>query len=159
MRLFFSLSQQNICHVSKPTVEQNKEAIPFIPLNLDDESHEDMDHRSSPERKEHACIIDWMVRMYKESNQDSEHTVVEYRMLSGTLQLAILLLDDFCVATEIPNDYHELVGLACLVIASKVGDIEPVDPNYLASQCHQLFTWNEIVIMEKTILTTLNFHP
>jgi hypothetical protein len=147
-----------MCHVSKPTIEQNKDEIKFIPLNFDDWSREGMDHRLFPERKEHACIIDWMVQMYNESN-DSKHVLDWNRMRSGTLQLAILLLDNFCVATEIPNDYHELVGLACLVIASKVGDIEPADPNYLASQCHQPFTWNEIVVMENTILTTLNFHP
>eukprot|EP00978_Attheya_sp_CCMP212_P015998 scaffold41588_cov51-Attheya_sp.AAC.3 len=141
-------------HVSKPTVEQNKEAIPFIPLNVDDSSQEGMDHRLYPERKEHACVVDWLVQMYNESN-----VLDRNRMCSGTLQLAILLLDNFCVATEIPNDYHELVGLACLVIASKVGDIEPADPIYLASRCHQPFTWNEIVVMENTILTTLNFHP
>ncbi len=99
-----------------------------------------------------AMMVDWLVEVH-----------LEFRLLSETLYLAINVLDRFlstCSAKKKPiaKGRLQLIGIASMLIASKVEEINEVsieDFIYISSSA---FTREDIVKMESSVLNTLGFN-
>jgi hypothetical protein len=163
-QLIFSHSRQGSDHVAKPRVEQKKVSRSAPLPSLHNEVGQGISESNMYGRD---GVIDWMVRIYSEaySERNTGGRLDSNRCFSETVCLASNLFNAFLDKTDIPSDYHELVGLTSLVFASKYGNFE-VDPAYLVSRCCQTYSDNDILVMEKMILTTLdvrvtmtNAHP
>eukprot|EP00978_Attheya_sp_CCMP212_P004260 scaffold9342_cov65-Attheya_sp.AAC.6 len=153
-QLIFSHSRQDSDHVAKPRVEQKK-VFRSAPLPLC--NNEVAQGIGESDIYGRDGVTDWMVRIYSEaySERNTGGRLDSNAFFSETVCLAVNLFNAFVDETDIPNDYHELVGLTSLLFASKYGNFE-VDPTYLVSRCRQTYTDNEILVMENMILTTLD---
>lgn len=93
-----------------------------------------------------TVLVDWLMDV---------HT--RFEMVTETLFLAVNLLDRFLEKIEISRDILQLVGITCLMIASKFEDIYPPDAEECAFITANTYTKTEVLKMEFKILNTLEF--
>lgn len=93
-----------------------------------------------------ALLVDWMVEI--QENFELNHE---------TLYLAVKMVDLFLCKVNIKKEKLQLVGCACLFVASKYDErIPPLIEDFLYV-CDNLYEANDIVYMEQKLLKVLDF--
>jgi hypothetical protein len=95
-------------------------------------------------RSMYAILVDWLIEIGTISDQ--------------TLCLAIHLLDEYLQTTVIARSHFQLIGCTCLLIASKLEEIQFPSIDDLVMVACNCFTAEEMIVMEQKILLTLNYN-
>ena len=94
-----------------------------------------------------AVLVDWLMEISD-----------EYVINPNTLFLTIHLIDQVLTIMPIKKLQFQLLGCACLVIASKMEEIQPPFMSNLVEVAANCFTFENLVQMEAIILHKLNFN-
>ena len=93
-----------------------------------------------------GVVIEWLSYINHCFNQSNE-----------TLFMCINIMDRYTSKKKITLDIYQLVGISSFLIASKYEDIYSPSINKLIHISKNIYTHNDIILMEKEILSTLNF--
>mmetsp|Transcript_8785 Transcript_8785/g.18006 ORF Transcript_8785/g.18006 Transcript_8785/m.18006 type:complete len:358 (-) Transcript_8785:99-1172(-) len=96
--------------------------------------------------KMRAILVDWLVEVH-----------LKFKLVPETLYLCINLIDRFLKDREVSRQKLQLVGVTCLLIASKYEEIYPPELRDLVYICDSAYTKDEILDMEETILKGLKY--
>ncbi|CAA0838350.1 Cyclin-A2-2 [Striga hermonthica] len=94
-----------------------------------------------------AILVDWLVEVSD-----------EYRMAPDTLYLTINLIDRFLSHNHIEKQKLQLVGVTCMLIASKYEEIYAPSVEEFCFITDNTYTKDEVVKMESRVLNCLSFH-
>ena len=108
------------------------------PVYMEYQSHINKDMRS--------VLIDWLVEV-----------CVKFKLTPDTLYLTVSLIDRVLKEHEIVRQNFQLLGAACIFIASKYEEIHPVKLRNLVYICNGSYSKEKILKMEKKILDLLKF--
>lgn len=100
----------------------------------------DIDH------KMRAILVDWLVEVAE-----------EYKLLPQTLYLTINYIDRFLSVMSVLRGKLQLVGTACMLIASKFEEIYPPEVSEFVYITDDTYPAKQVLKMESLILKTLNF--
>ncbi|KAK8938315.1 Cyclin-A3-1 [Platanthera guangdongensis] len=93
-----------------------------------------------------GILVDWLVEVAE-----------EYKLVADSLFLAISYVDRFLSRNPIEKKKLQLLGVSCILIASKYEEIEPPNVEELCYITDNTYTKKEVVEMEASILKVLNF--
>jgi len=94
-----------------------------------------------------GIIVDWLVEVHS-----------AYKMRRETLYLAVSLLDRYlCLASQLPRERLQLVGVTALLIAAKYEEVNPFEVRSATELTDQAYSAAEILRMECSLLCTLEF--
>ena len=93
-----------------------------------------------------AILIDWLVEVAE-----------EYRLVPETLHLAVNYIDRFLSYVPVARSKLQLVGVTCMLIASKYEEIHPPAVDEFVYISDNTYKREEIMSMEAIILNRLNF--
>lgn len=96
--------------------------------------------------KMRRILVDWLVEVHQ-----------NFKLLPETLFITINLIDRFVQRKQIPRKSYQLIGVTCMLIASKYEEIYPPyvkDFIYISDNC---YSKQELKDKEKEILMTLDF--
>jgi len=113
--------------------------------------HRYLSHQIDINEKMRAILVDWLVEVHR-----------MFKLLPETLYLGVSLIDRFLSIKQISRDILQLVGITCMLIASKYEEIYAPECNDFVYISDGAYTKQQILLMEQTVLNTLNFnitHP
>ncbi|KAH7834775.1 hypothetical protein Vadar_019652 [Vaccinium darrowii] len=133
---------------------QKCEDAPLIYLNL----------RSLEVEEKRRPLPGYMEKVQKDVNQAMRDILLdwlvevaeEYKLVSDTLYLTVSYIDRFLSQHSITRNKLQLVGVACMLIASKY---EEISPPHIEDFCYitdNTYTKEEVVNMERDVLIFLN---
>jgi len=93
-----------------------------------------------------SILIDWLVEVAE-----------EYRLVPETLYLAVNYIDRFLAHVPVNRSKLQLVGVACMLIASKYEEIHPPAVDEFVYISDNTYEREEILHMEGMILNRLQF--
>lgn len=105
-----------------------------------------LDDQPEVNAKMRSILVDWLTEVHYRLNLDTE-----------TLFLAVNYLDRFLEVRMALRKELQLVGLACLFIASKCEEVDPIAITDLVYVCDKTYTIDQIIQMERQILDALQF--
>ncbi|KAG6761339.1 hypothetical protein POTOM_034554 [Populus tomentosa] len=91
-------------------------------------------------------LVDWLVEVAE-----------EYKLVSDTLYLTVSYIDRFLSSQALSRNNLQLLGVSCMLIASKY---EEISPPQVESFCHitdNTYTKDQVLDMEKQVLKSLNY--
>ena len=94
-----------------------------------------------------AILVDWLVDVH-----------ASFELKEQTLYLALAYLNEFTSLVEVTRQDYQLVGVACLWIASKYEEIYPPRMSAFTQVTDCSYSSNELKIMEGKILLALAFN-
>lgn len=92
------------------------------------------------------AVVDWLVEVAE-----------EYKLVSDTLYLAVSYIDRFLSSHVLATDMLQLLGVSCMLVASKYEEISPPHVEDFCYITDNSYTREEVVNMEKDLLNFLNF--
>jgi len=101
--------------------------------------------------KMRSILVDWLVEVHR-----------MFKLLPETLFLCVAMIDRFLSVKQITRDKLQLVGITAMLIASKYEEIYAPECNDFVYIADGAYTKQQILLMEQTMLNTLNFnitHP
>jgi len=93
-----------------------------------------------------SILVDWLVEVH-----------LKFKLVPETLYLTINLIDRYLEVREVSRPTLQLVGVTCLLIASKYEEIYPPELKDLIYICDRAYSKEEILEMEEVILKALNY--
>lgn len=93
-----------------------------------------------------SILIDWMIEV-----------LFKFKMRQETLYMTVNLLDRYLSQRQVTRQHFQLVGVACILIATKVEEIHQIRTKDLSYITDKAFSSQEIVAQESSILQVLNF--
>lgn len=105
-----------------------------------------MDAQTDINCRMRSILVDWLVEVHLKQN-----------LCIPTLFLTVSLVDRYLQKNMILRKRLQLVGVVCMLIASKVEDIYAFDIRFAVYICDNAYTKEEISHMETNILTSLGF--
>jgi len=96
--------------------------------------------------KMRAILIDWLVEVH-----------MKYKLKTETLFLSVNLIDRFLAKRSITRKKLQLVGVTGMLIAAKFEEIYPPEVRDFVYITDKAYTKEEILSMETSMLTTLEF--
>jgi len=97
--------------------------------------------------KMRSILFDWLVEVH-----------MKFRLKTETLYLTVNLIDRYLgVVHDVPRSKLQLVGVACLLLASKYEEIYPPDLYDCAKITAGAYTQHHIVSMERDVLRALEY--
>ena len=84
-------------------------------------------------------------------------STARFRFVPETLYLTVNLIDRYLSKKEIKRPNFQLVAVSCLLIASKYEEIYQLPVNDLVYLCAETYTRQDILDMERAVLTELDF--
>lgn len=97
--------------------------------------------------KMRAVLVDWLIDVHS-----------QFKLSDETLFLAINTMDLYLSKKQIPKDYFQLLGITCLMIASKFTETNNIDTKNCIMLTDNTYTLKEIKLMEKDVLKTINYN-
>ena len=94
-----------------------------------------------------TILVDWLVNAHG-----------AFKLIPPTLYLAVNLLDRYLNRVEVDRASLQLVGISCLLIASKFEEVWCCAVADCVHVCDKAFTKEDVLEMEWNILTTLEFN-
>lgn len=101
---------------------------------------------TSRRQKMRALLVDWLMEV-----------VHHFRGSQETLYQTVHLVDRFLNAKAVESGRVQLVGVACVLIATKLEEYFAADVRQLSALCKNAFKPKEIIRMELDILAQLSF--
>ena len=105
-----------------------------------------MENQTHINERMRAILVDWLVTVH-----------LKFKLVPETLYLTVNLIDRYLSAKEVKRPELQLVGVTCLLIASKYEDIRYPDIGNLVYLCNRAYSKNEILEMEGGILKALDY--
>ncbi|XP_050233874.1 cyclin-A2-1 isoform X2 [Mercurialis annua] len=96
--------------------------------------------------KMRGILINWLIEVH-----------LRFELMSETLYLMVILLDQYLCQIPIKKNEMQLVGLTALLLASKYEDSWPPRIKDLLSISAESYTRDQMLLMEKLILKKLKF--
>lgn len=93
-----------------------------------------------------SILVDWLVEVCE-----------EYKLNTETLFLAVNYIDRFLSLMSVQRAKLQLVGTACMFIASKYEEIYPPDVSEFCYITDDTYTKRQVLRMEQLVLGVLNF--
>ncbi|MQL94159.1 hypothetical protein Taro_026816 [Colocasia esculenta] len=93
-----------------------------------------------------GILVDWLVEVAE-----------EYKLVSDTLYLTVSYIDRFLSSNAINRQKLQLLGVSCMLIASKYEEISPPHVEDFCYITDNTYTKEEVVKMESDILRFLKF--
>ncbi|KAI5660562.1 hypothetical protein M9H77_29355 [Catharanthus roseus] len=93
-----------------------------------------------------GILVDWLVEVCE-----------EYKMVPDTLYLAVYLVDAFLSKQYIERQRLQLLGITCLLIASKYEEISATSIDELCHITANSYTKHEVLALESQVLNNLGF--
>lgn len=93
-----------------------------------------------------SILIDWLVEVAE-----------EYKLMEQTLYLTVNYIDRFLSCMSVLRGKLQLVGTACMLIASKFEEIYPPEVSEFVYITDDTYTAKQVLRMEHLILKTLKF--
>ncbi|XP_077216420.1 cyclin-A3-1-like [Tasmannia lanceolata] len=93
-----------------------------------------------------AILVDWLVEVAE-----------EFKLVTDTLYLTISYLDRFLSSHDLNRAKLQLLGVSCMLIASKYEEISPPHVEKFCDMTENTCTKEEVVKMETDVLKHLNF--
>ncbi|CAA7031162.1 unnamed protein product [Microthlaspi erraticum] len=97
--------------------------------------------------KMRSILVDWLVEVH-----------IKFDLSPETLYLTINLIDRFLSLKTVPRRELQLLGVSALLIASKYEEIWPPQVNDLVYVTDNSYSNKQILVMEKTILGSLEWY-
>ena len=94
-----------------------------------------------------SAIVDWLIQL----------AVSELDMCNTSIFLTVQILDLIVTRLSMDEDYLALVGLVSLMIAGKVEEICPPNPELLVKLTGNVYTIESLVVTEQDILKLLEW--
>jgi hypothetical protein len=94
-----------------------------------------------------AILVDWLVEVH-----------LKFKLVPETLYLTVNLIDRYLERTEVSRPKLQLVGVTCLLIASKYEEIYPPELRDLVYICDKAYTRQDIIEMEEKVLRCLEYN-
>jgi Cyclin, N-terminal domain len=92
-----------------------------------------MQRQSHINERMRAILVDWLVEVH-----------LKFKLVPETLYLTINLIDRYLDYTEVSRPKLQLVGVTCLLIASKYEEIYPPELRDLVYICDRAYTRNDV---------------
>lgn len=105
-----------------------------------------MENQSHINERMRSILVDWLVEVH-----------LKFKLVPETLYLTINLIDRYLEKREVTRPKLQLVGVTCLLIASKYEEIYPPELRDLVYICDRAYSKNEILEMEEVILKALEY--
>mmetsp|Transcript_6059 Transcript_6059/g.12106 ORF Transcript_6059/g.12106 Transcript_6059/m.12106 type:complete len:319 (+) Transcript_6059:27-983(+) len=96
--------------------------------------------------KMRSILVDWLVEVH-----------LKFKLVPETLYLCVNLIDRYLTTEKVSRPKLQLVGVTCLLIASKYEEIYPPELRDLVYICDRAYSKSEILDMEETILKALDY--
>lgn len=93
-----------------------------------------------------GILVDWLVEVGE-----------EYHLQQETLHLSINYIDRFLAHVPVTRSKLQLVGVGCMLVASKYEDLSPPTVEDLVYISDNTYTRDEVLKMEGAVLLRLNF--
>lgn len=93
-----------------------------------------------------SMLVDWLIQV--------QHHL---RLCQETLYLSIMMLDTVLSRRDITSEKLQLVGVTCLLIASKLEEYYPADISKLIHLTSNSYTGRQVIKMELVIMDILGF--
>lgn len=106
-----------------------------------------MDMQSDISIKMRALLVDWLIQVH-----------IKFELLPQTLYLTINLLDRFLSKRDTHRSKLQLVGCACMLLASKYEEIYAPECCDFVNMSDKAFDIEDILDMESVILNVLEFN-
>jgi len=106
-----------------------------------------MQNQNDINEKMRAILIDWLVEVH-----------LKFKLVPETLYLTVNLIDRFLEKKIVARNRLQLVGVTCMLIASKYEEIYAPEVRDFVYITDKAYTRDEILNMEILILNTLKFH-
>ena len=132
---------QNISNYNSQKLLQKCTSLPSF-SDTTGSSNNSIDSQDDEFRKQ---AIKWILAFHKKVNKDTQY-------------LAIAILNRLSPSSlHINEQNHEQVALSCLLLASKMNEIYPPKVTQMIAKCRRFVHKDEILEMEGSILSALNF--
>jgi len=102
--------------------------------------------QSDVNAKMRAILVDWLVEVAE-----------EYKLCADTLYLTVSYIDRFLSLHVVQRSHLQLVGVACMWVASKYEEIYPPNVSDFCYITDNTYTREQMVNMEETILKKLGY--
>jgi cyclin B len=96
--------------------------------------------------KMRSILVDWLVEVH-----------LKFKLVPETLYLCVNLIDRYLTTEKVSRPKLQLVGVTCLLIASKYEEIYPPELRDLVYICDRAYSKSEILDMEETVLKALDY--
>jgi len=93
-----------------------------------------------------AMLVDWLIQV--------QHHL---KLCQETLYLTVIMLDTVLVKRDIPHDKLQLVGVTCLLMASKLEEYHPADISKLIALTEDSYNYKQVLRMELVIFSLLDY--
>ena len=155
-----STTKHNITSLSEPYKVAHNHLTP----QLDEYFHDTLRHLLAKE-SDTPVRSDYM-QLQPELTLESRQTLLDwlikahfaYQLCPHSLFLAIGLTDRFLSLEQVQREEVQLLGLACLLIASKIEDILPLSSLDLSESVGGYCTPKHIAIAERNVLRVLGYN-
>jgi len=97
--------------------------------------------------KMRTILVDWMVEVH-----------IKYKQVPETLYLTVQLIDRYLQLKSVRRSKLQLVGVACLLLASKYEEIYPPEVRDLVHVTDHAYTKTDIIDAESDVANALEFH-
>ena len=105
-----------------------------------------MENQPNINERMRAILVDWLIEVH-----------LKFKLGPETLYLTVNLMDRYLSVKKVSRSKLQLVGVACLFIASKYEDIYFPELRHLVYVCDRAYSGVEIVKMEGEILNALDY--
>lgn len=131
---------RTVCPYTCDLLQQlrNMEKLKRIPLYMDVQPEITVNKRS--------CLVDWLFRVHRKCE-----------FTPNTLYLSINYLDRFLSKKVVLLSQLQLVGSACMFVACKMEETEPLEANDLVILSDNNFDTSTLLVMERILLKVLEF--
>ena len=106
-----------------------------------------MENQPNINERMRAILVDWLIEVH-----------LKFKLVPETLYLCVNLIDRYLSVKEVQRPKLQLVGVACLLIASKYEEIYPPELRDLVYVCDRAYSGNEILEMEEVVLKALDYN-
>lgn len=96
--------------------------------------------------KMRTILIDWLMEV-----------VQDMKLSMSTLFLSVNIIDRYLSLQSIERDLFQLLGVAALLIASKLEEVQPRNVDEMADICDGAYSVKQVAEMELACLQKLNF--
>ena len=153
-------NKENICQLSYkepkevnlPRRQGHETYLPTILSHLHATSTKNIgcidpfDEQCEINRRMRCILFNWLLEIQ-----------FKFELKTRTIFMTTNIFDRFLHYQQVSKDQLQLVGIACLWIASKYEDIYPPQLRELVHLCDDLYTAQDIIDCETNILSYLNF--
>ena len=105
-----------------------------------------MSFQNDINEKMRSILFDWLVEVH-----------LKFRLKTETLYLTFNLIDRFLERVQVSRSKLQLVGVTCLLLASKYEEIYPPEVRDLVYVTDKAYTKQQILRMEGMVIRSLEF--